>query len=147
VQAAWELFAKGKPLTDRNAWISSNLSNLRSETDLSKIVASPGANGGLVATSIAATASGSDIAVTLGQPTLPTGWAITGGIAIAYTAQDPTTATDYESYAGKAVTTPFNPTISSPPSGDYEVAGFFQYTKADGSVAYGPSMVTTVTVS
>lgn len=146
-QAPWTLFAQGQPLTDRNAFIGQNVKALRAGTDMSAVVGSPGAKGGLSAASISVSGGSGSLAVTLGAPTLPDGWAIVEAVAIAVPAGDPHTATNHAMYVSTDTSSPYVPTLSGIPAGTYEVSAWFKFTKADGSTAYGPSINHTGTAS
>jgi len=147
LQAPWTAYAKGKPLTDRNALIQSNLPLLRGAANPDDFVGSPGANGGIVATSISAADGGSQVAnVTLGVPSVPTDWTITDSIAVLIPAwTDITTAdgTTYEGHSGDAT----GSVDVTGVAGNMVVVGWFEMTKPDGTTAYGPSLGTTLTLA
>jgi hypothetical protein len=153
VQAVWTAFAKGKPLTDRNAWIKSNLADLRGTdttpvTTISALIASPGVNGGYAAAGMVLTdGTGHVIDVALTAPSIPAGWSITAQHAIAFKQQDANTDQFYSSYYGTDVSSPYAATISTGAAGTYVVASFFEFKKPDNSVAYGPSSVGSVTLA
>lgn len=147
VQAVWTAFAKGKPLTDRNAWIKSNLfalrgSDLSPHSDLDLLVASPGVNGGLAYPTLVTSDSGTHhLTATMTPPTLPAGWAIVAAHAIAWKQQDANSATFYTSYyATDAVATPYAPVIDLGAAMTAVCSAFFEYTKPDGSTAYSPAI-------
>jgi len=147
VQAPWFLFAKGKPLTDRNAWIKSNLAGLRGTdsvpaTDLSAIIGSPGVNGGLAYSVATPSDSGTHhLTVTMTPPALPTGWAIVAAHAVAWEQQNANTDVLYTSYyATDASAGPYAPVIALGAAMTAEYAAWFEYTKPDGSTAYSPSL-------
>ena len=146
-QAAWSLYAQGQAFYNRNAFIGQNTKLLRAGTDLTTMLLSPGAKGGIPADAISATDGGTqEIDVTLTAPTLPDGWAIAKGIAVAIVSGDPHNGISAESYIGSAATTPWNPTITAV-AGTFDVFGFYEFTKSDGTSAYGISKHTTVTVA
>lgn len=145
--STWTLAAQGQVLTNRNAWTKANLPTLRPATDITGILFSGGAKGGLPAASIAAAAGVATLTVTLGAPALPSGWTITQAIAVAVRAQNPqsgvlftmTEATDVSSpYSGLALTGLVSGQV-------YEVGSWFEYMKPDGTTAYGASLQTTGT--
>ena len=146
VQDVWTLFAKGRPLTNRNALIKSNLAALRGTTlapvtTLDGLIMSPGANAGLAADGIAATDGGTHhLAITLTAPTLPAGWAIVKAHFIAFKQQDAKTDTAYTPYYDSDDTSPYTALLAGFGAGTYEALGFFEYTKPDGSTAYSPSL-------
>lgn len=147
IQAVWTLAAKGMAYTDRNAWISANLTALRAGNDLSGLMMSNGAKGGLAPAAIAVTPGAGSLAVAGTAPDLPTGWTLTAFHAAAIKSGDPH-ADDFvpTSYYGTDVTAPYSAALTVP-AGTYQVFGFFQFTKADGSTAYGPSITTTGTAT
>lgn len=152
-QATWTLFAKGKPLTDRNALIKSNLAALRGTTadpvtDLSGMILSPGVNGGLVSPSLVlADATGHVITATLTAPALPTSWTITRQLAVAIKQQNAQTDVFYTSVFAEDDTTPYAASLNMGAAGEYQVFSWFEYVKPDGSTAYGPSITHQITIA
>lgn len=146
VQAPWTAFAKGKPLTDRNAFIKSNLAALRGTIavpviTLAGFVACPGVNAGLAAVSlVTADGGGHLITATLTAPALPTGWTIVAQHAIAILQQDAKTGTNYISHYATDAVTPFTASINVDVAGTFAVFSFFEYTKPDSTTAYSPSL-------
>lgn len=147
LQGPWTSYSTGQPFTNRNAFISSAVKNLRGQTDLTAFVGSPGAKGGLPAASIAAAVSSTTITVTLGAPDLPAGWTITNAVAVALPNVDPSTAVAWNSYEAGDAATPYEIAIASLPAATYELSAWFVYTKPDGTTAYGPSINATATVT
>lgn len=145
-QAPWTLFSKGRPFFNRNAWIKSNLSSLRGMTgdpavDLSTMILSPGANGGVAAGGIGHASGGAGaLAITLTAPTLPAGWSIVKAHAIAKKQVEPDTSLDYSSFYQFDATDPYVPTFAGLPSGTYAAFAWFEYLKPDGSTAFSPSL-------
>ncbi len=146
VQSAWALFAKGRPFTDRNGWISQNLANLRGTisvpvTVITALIVSPGANAGLAAGGVGSASGGAGaLAVTLTAPTLPSGWAIVKAHCIAIKQADAHTSIDYTTHYQSDSSAPYVPTFSALPTGTYVYSAFFEYTKPDGSTAFSPSL-------
>ena len=147
LQAPWLQNAKGRQFTGRNKFMGDNTKALRPGVDLSAFIGSPGANGGIPATSIAAADGGTSIDVTLGVPSVPAGWALTDTIAVAVTAQDPHDGTDYATLSAASGDGTGLVSIDPVAAGDYQVVGWFVMSKPDGSLAYGASLSTTVTVA
>jgi hypothetical protein len=144
--ATWQAYATGQVLTDRNGWTKSNLPTLRPATDITGILFSAGAKGGLPTAGIAATAGANQITVVLTAPALPTGWTITQGIAVCLPSQNPQSGVLFTMTEGFDATTPYSIVLTGLTAAQsYEVGGWFQYAKPDGSVAYGPSSQTTAT--
>lgn len=152
-QAPWIAFAKGKPLTGVNALVKSNLRTLRGTSgsppsNLDGFIGSPGAGGGAAPASFALSDGGTHHAVaTMGAPSLPTGWTITAAHAIAIKQQGAETGTFYQSFYATDVSSPYAPSISVGAAGTFEVTGWFEYLKPDGTTAYGPSSEGSVVIA
>lgn len=147
-RAPWIANAVGKPYTHRNKVINVNLPVLRSEVDMNAFAGSPGAMAGMAPASIATAFAGGNITVTIGAPTLPPGWTIQAGVAIAFPDQDP--ADDFVGPVVEAedVATPFQVVLAvTVPTGVWQCSGWFRYLRPDGRIAYGPSLTTVVTVT
>lgn len=145
--APWNAFAKGQPKSGRNIFMGTNIKLLREGTDLSALVASPGANGGVSVD--AATASGGSGTITgaVTAPTLPTGWSVVAANMAAIKSADPHTSLVYQSLFATDVSSPYAPALTGVAAGTYDVQMWMEYTKADGSTAYSPSIQTTATVT
>jgi hypothetical protein len=144
--ATWQLVATGQVLTDRNAWTKANLSTLRPATDITGILFSAGAKGGLPAASIAVTAGTAQLTVTLGAPSLPSGWTIVQAVAVAVASQNPQSGVLYSMHEAVDTTAPYAPIITGLTTGQsYEVGGWFEFMKPDGTSAYGASLQATGT--
>jgi hypothetical protein len=146
-QAPWDLFAQGQVKTGRNAFMGSMVTNLRGQTDLSQMVFSPGAKGGLAATGLALTPGVGTMQGVITAPTLPTGWTITQGVLVAIRDQDPSSGVLYASYEDVDASSPYDITLSGLAAGVYYVGAYFEFAKPDGSTAYGPSISDTDTVT
>lgn len=139
--SAWKLYGDSLQITDRNAFAKANVAALRSETDLDNLTISPAARSGLVASAMVLTAGSSQITVDLTAPVLPTGWAITSAFALAIPQQDPTTDADYRIVSGFDASSPYSIVLAGlTPSIPYVVGGWFEFTKPDGTKAYGQSV-------
>jgi len=145
-QVVWFDFAKGKPLTDRNAWIKSNLADLRG-TDLAPVsvitslIASPGVNGGLAAASaVASDGGGHNLHIAVTPPALPVGWAYVASHGIALVQQNANTDHFYTSVYDTDVTNPGALVLPMGAAGDFVSASWIEYTKPDGSTAFSPSI-------
>lgn len=145
--APWERFATGQVLTGRNAFVGQNLAAVRGDTDLANFIFSPGAKGGLPAAATVFTPGVAQVTVALTEPTLPTGWAITKAIAAAILDGAPESLTSYVQTVGTDAATPFSIVLSLVATTTYAVGGWFEYTKADGTVAYGPSVTSLETTT
>lgn len=142
--AAWAAYANGFQITDRNAFIKRNLSDLRSEADLTNFIFSPSANGGIVAAGMTVTPGDDQLTVALTAPSLPTGWTITQAIAAAVRQQDPQSGTLYPVFVDTDDAAPWECVITGLASAQtYVVGGWFRFTKPDGSLAYGEALMDT----
>lgn len=145
-QTPWFVFAKGKPLTDRNAWIKSNLFDLRGTdlapvTVITSLMASPGANGGLaLASAVSADLTGHHLGVTVTPPTLPSGWAYVASHGIAMKQQNANTDAFYTSVYDTDAANPGALDFNMGAAGTYVFSAWAEYTKPDGSTAYSPSI-------
>jgi len=146
VQAVFTLFAKGRPFTNRNAFVSKNLSGLRGTdavpaTTLAAGIMSPGANAGLAAASIV-TADHADhtLDVTVNPPDVPDGWTVVKVHVLAFVQANANTSEVYTSYYGSAAADPWLVNLAGKGAATYAVFGFVEYTKPDGSTAYSPSL-------
>ena len=147
--APWTQFAKGKVFTNRNAWLSKNISTLRDQTDLDGLVMSPGAAGGLSITPDFTGGTG-DITIDFTAPSpLPAGWTIVEAVGVAIADQNPHSGDAYQIYAGSDATASYQVVLSSLDAGDYWAAGWFVYQRSAlaTDLAYGAAIGSTVTVS
>lgn len=146
--AAWDLYADNLRLTARNAWLKSNLGPARIATDLTTLLLSPSAGGGLVAESMVATPGDDAVTVALTAPPLPTGWTVASAHAVAIADFDPHDDETPDIVAGSDATDPYSITLSGLQSAAaYVVGGWFSFTKPDGSTAYGASLQDSVTTT
>jgi hypothetical protein len=114
---------------------------------MSGFLGSPGNLGGLAPSAVAATGASGGANFAMTAPQLPTGWTITNGIAMMVLNNDPSTGTNWYSYAEADSSSPYDPTFTGLAAGSYEWAAWFEYTRPDGRTAYGPSTGGSVTVS
>jgi len=145
--AGWQLYADSSRITDRNAFLKINNGPLRSETDLTNMIISPSARSGLIAAAMVATPAAGQVTVDLTAPTLPTGWTVTQAYAAAIKDQDPQTEAEYVVTAGVDAAAPWSIVLSGLDAADYLVGGWFQFTRPDGSFAYGQSLQGFATVT
>lgn len=145
--AAWEAYADVNRFTARNGFIKINNGVLREETTLDLMILSPSARSGLVAAAVTPTPAAGQITVALTAPDLPTGWTITNAYAAAIRDQNPQSGSFYEVVAGSDATDPYSIVLTGLAAADYLAGGWFEYTKPDGSKAYGQSLQQIVTVT
>lgn len=141
VVAPWDLFAKGQVLTGRNAFVGRYVSNVRGETDQLLMEMSPGAKGGLIASSLSLVAGSLQIDATVTAPTPPAGWTLTGAIAACVRNEDPATMTDFSWVAAEDLVDPYVINLAGLEAAiEYHVGAWLKWAKPDGSVAYGPAI-------
>lgn len=146
-RAPWESEVLRRPLTPRNAFNRINIPALRGDADMTDFVASNGAQGGLPPVGVAAVGGGAsgEIDVTITSPQEPSGWTIAAVIAQAVHDRDPavpptTFAVEAEDVA-PVVDGDTTITLTGLTGGDsYLVSGWTQWTKPDGTTAYGASL-------
>lgn len=137
---AWNLYADSSRITARNAFIKLNNGPLRTETTLDNLIISPSARSGLIASAINITPGVGTLTVDLTAPDLPTGWTITQAYAAAIRQQDPQTDSMYPVVAASDAAAPWSVALAGLEAEDYVVGGWFQFTRPDGSFAYGQSL-------
>jgi hypothetical protein len=87
------------------------------------------------------TAGSSQITVALTAPTLPTGWTVTKAYAAAIRDQNPQTEAFYNVTAAEDAAAPWSIVLTGlTPTEPYLVGGWFQFTRPDGTFAYGQSL-------
>lgn len=147
VVSAWDRFASGQVKTGRNAFVGQNLAALRGQTDLANWIWSPGAKGGLPVGGVVFTPGANQCQVDITAPALPTGWAITAAWAASILDAAPESMTEYTSVEGMDAAAAYSITLTGLTTGDNAVGAWFEYTKADGSTAYGASTVSLETIT
>lgn len=121
--APWTAAAQGRPLTDRNLWIKQNNSMLRTASDLTGMVLSPGARGGLSST-ITITPGNDQLTFAGADPSpLPAGWTVVKLVGVAIKQQDPQVDQDYQITVVDDDTTPYSVVMTGLDSATLYVAG------------------------
>lgn len=145
--APWSAGARGKPLTDRNLFIKSNLPGLRGATDLTNFVGSPGVLSAPPPAAVNITPGVGQITIDLTEPTLPQGWTTAEAVAIVIPDQAPDGAFTGDVQAASDGTSPYSIQFTGLSAGAYFAAGWFRFLRPDGQSAYSVSLgaVTTVT--
>lgn len=148
--APWTAGAAGRPLTNRNLFLKHNTGLLRDETDLTGMIMSPGAKGGLSAT-VTITPGDDQItfAATAPDP-LPSGWTIVKLVGVAIKQQDPQSGTAYEVFQVSDASDPYSVVMSGLESATaYVAAGWFVYQRSSlaTDLAYGPGIGEEVTTT
>jgi len=140
----WQAAARGKPLTDRNAFIKANLPFIRGETDLNNFVFSGGALGGIPPATLVVTPGNDQLTLAPTAPaTLPSGWTIAKAVCVAIEDQDPQSDAAYVITAGEDATSLYSVILALKNATLYQVGAWFVYTRPDGSLAYSASLQST----
>jgi len=149
ITAPFEAFASGRPLTGMNKFVGENTRVLQGETDLTNLIFSPGAKGGLppISFSAADSATAGQIDVSMSVPDAPDGWTLTKAVAVAITNQAPDGIFEGVIVSAEDLTAPYAPNITGLDNDEYVVGGYLVWTKPDGSLAYSASSSDVVTVS
>jgi hypothetical protein len=148
--APWTAAAQGRPLTNRNLFLKQNASMLRTSPDLTGLVMSPGARGGL--TSLITITPGDDLITFAGSDPspLPSGWTVVKMVGVAIKQQDPQTGEDYEITAVSDSSSPYSVVMSGLDTATDYVAGAWWVYQRSASVtdlAYSASIGVEVTTT
>ncbi len=143
---AWALYADGFRITDRNAFLKANVSPLRASADLNPMVISPAAKSGFMASAMVITPTTGQLSVAVTAPEIPAGWAIVKCHGLAIPQQDPNTGSDYSLGYASDDTDPYTVVITGLVDATVYVVGvWFEFTRPDGSSAFGQSLQDTGT--
>jgi len=137
----WQAAARGKPLTDRNAWIKANLSSIRDQADLTDLTISGGALGGIPPLSAVITPGNDQLSVLVTpQTVLPDGWTVNKAVVAAIEDQDPDSGTAYNITAGEDLTSTYTIVLALGSAILYQVRSWLVYNRPDGSLAYSANL-------
>jgi len=141
----WNAYAQGKVMTGRNAFTKQNLPVLRTETDLTNFIGSPGALGGLPPTAVVVTPGNDQLQVAVTAPSVvPSGWSVYSAIVAVIPDQDPQTEILYNISADEDLTSAYSITLTGLLSAQlYQVRAWLKWTRPDGLFAYSPSIDST----
>lgn len=138
------LNAAGRPYTPNNKFTSLNVSGIDTSsppTDMDFFQGSPGAKGGLPPASLAITPGSGTLSAAVGAPVIPDGWAITQAQGICFQQQDP-----QDPFAGTIVgafdaSSPYALSFTGlTASQPYVISAWFEWTRPDGTSAFGTSL-------
>lgn len=129
--APWRAAVVGKPLIDRNLWIKQNLPIIREAADLTGMVFSPGARGG-ISSAITITPGNDQLTFAGSDPApLPAGWTVVALVGAAIKQQDPQTDGFYEVFTVTDLSSPYSVVMSGLESvTDYVAAGWWVYQRS-----------------
>lgn len=143
VLLGWNAFAQGRPFTGMNKFVGENVRVLNGEADMDNFIGNPGSGGGLPPVSITAVAGAGagEIDVTIDEPDIPTGWALTRAVATAFPDADPTGIFTGPYVQGTDAATPFEITLTGLPTGvTCQVQAWLVWTKPNGKTAYSVAL-------
>lgn len=141
----WERFADGQVLTGRNAFVGQNIGVLRGDADLADMIFSPGAKGGLPQASETFTPAAGQVTVAVTAPTPPTGWTVQAAVAAMVRSGAPESLTLFNDVEGEDLTSPYSIVLSGA-AAIWAVGAWLRWLKPDGTIAYGPSVTSLVTI-
>jgi hypothetical protein len=129
--APWTEASKGQQFFNRNLWLSKNTSMLRTASDLTGLIMSPGAKGG-IASPVTVTPGNDQLTFAGVTPApLPSGWSIVKMVGVAIKQQDPQAGTDFEINVVSDATDPYSVVMTGLDSVQaYVAAGWFVYQRS-----------------
>lgn len=141
VTDAWAAYIAGRVMTGRNAFTKSNLPLLRTASDLSDMVLSPGALGGMPPATFTVTPGNNQLTLAGTLPAdVPTGWTNPVFVFAAIKDQDPQSDVDYTITYATDDATAFSQILSLADMTAYMGFAFIKWTRPDGRFAYSPSL-------
>lgn len=142
----WIAAVSGQPMTAQNMIASKNIPALRGDVDLTDIILSPGALGGIPPTGITATAGAGQITVAVAAPSGPSGWTLVSAQAVAVRDQAPDVNLVSSPVAGEDLTDPYSIVLTGLVPGElYHVGAWLKWLTAGGNTAYSISLTATAT--
>jgi len=149
MRAPWDRFAVGQKFVGRNSYIGKNIAATRGDADMAAYIGSPGAKGGLAASTLVLTtvaALGIEAVVT--TPTPPTGWTVTAVQVTALKDQTPeAVVADVIQEGEDLAAAPYQVDFTGLAAVTYFVQAWVKWAKPDLSVAYGASIVDSILVT
>ena len=144
VQAAFNAYALGKPLTGRNKFFAENQKLLAVDpkpAGIDGFVFSPGSGGGLPPTNLIVTEGNAQLTLGVTLPVAPSGWTIQSAVGVAVPQQDPTDPFSGLFFIDVETVDPDTCVITGLTNGTEYVVGFFLvWEKPDGKLAYSISL-------
>lgn len=140
-RAPWIAATLGIPMTPINLVISKNVFALRLATDLDDMTFSPGARGGVPASSIVITPGSGTLSVAVTAPTAPAGWTLTAAQGVVILDQDPHTPIASTPIAVEDTTSAYVLLFSGLTSSMvYQVAVWLKWLTPNGDDAYSVAL-------
>ncbi len=149
MRAPWNRFAVGNPFLGVNQYMGKNINLTRGDADMAAYIGSPGAKGGLPASTLVLTSVAAlGIEAVITAPAPPTGWTLTSAIATALKDQAPeAVAGDIVQEGEDLVAAPYQVDFTGLTAVTYFVQAWLKWAKTDGSVAYGASISDSILVT
>ncbi len=148
MRAPWDRFAVGQKFTGRNQYLGKNIAATRGDSDMAAYIGSPGAKGGLPATSLVLTTIAAlGIEAVIVAPAPPTGWTLTSAIATCLIDQAPEDTVADIIQEVEDVAAPFSCDFTGLTATTYFVQAWLKWAKPDTSVAYGASISDSILVT
>ena len=137
----WNAYAQGQTLTGRNAFVGRYVLDNRDQANLGFFEGSPGAKGGLAPASLALTPASQAMQADLTAPAAPTGWTISAAQFVCIRDGVPGSLVETISQEDEDAAAPYSVTFTGLVAlTTYAVSGWLEWTKPDGTLAYGPSL-------
>jgi hypothetical protein len=144
LRAAWDSYATGKALINRNAWIGKNVPLIQGLANIDALVPTPGDSSTLPPSAATFTPAAGQITVAVTEPAIPSGWSIFGAVASVCQNWDPAagpiTPSEARWFEDSDVTSPYSIVITGLPSGTYFGAAFLIWLAPDGTSRYSASL-------
>lgn len=151
ITAAFNAFARGKPLTGRNKFFQSNQPIFATDpaaTSNEGFIFSPGANGGLPPVSVTPTPAATSVSFAIDIPEPPTGWQLESSVAAMIKEANPALPFDGFFVANEDDVSPETNVVAGlTASTEYVYGVFLKWTKPDGSESFSISLGGTVTTT
>ena len=149
MRAPWDRFAVGQKFVGRNSYIGKNIAASRGDADLDAYIGSPGAKGGLAASTLVLTTVASlGIEAVVTVPAAPTGWTVTGVQVTALKDQTPeAVVADVIQEGEDLVAAPYQVDFTGLVAVTYQVQAWVKWLKPDASIAYGASIRDSILVT
>ncbi len=145
------LNAQGQKYTPTNKFTSVNVSGIDTSsppTDMDTYIGSPGAKGGLPPATLVITPGSGSLSAAVGAPVIPTGWTISQAQGIAFKDFNPADGFSGVISSAFDASSPYALSFTGLAAATvYQVSVWFEWTRPDGSLAYGTSLTDQATPS
>lgn len=142
----WDAFASGRPFTGMNSFVGENMRVLRGDLNMSDLIGSPGAGGGLsiLGVTLAAGTIAGQIIATVDVGTPPAGWTVQRAVALGVQQQDPADRLVGPVVVGTDAASPYAITLAGfAAASQVVVSAWAVWTTPEGRTAYSVSRTAT----